>query len=201
MVPRPPDRSHAGQHRQSPQRSLVLPTSRSQPAAKSERTPPKICFESEGRILCGRSIRCACLFEPDLTTMDQWQRPVAFTSTPPAHHSPIYQPLHPSLRPLLDPEYVAFHENCVQYLVPDEQMQWDATTRSQLPTLSGGSMPLRVGSIRDVQLENCRVRVFVPESSQEVAKYPVLYWLHGGGWVTGNLESGNDFLTYICQCE
>lgn len=32
-------------------------------------------------------------------------------------------------------------------------------------------------------------------------KYPVLYWLHGGGWVTGGLDSENDFLMYLCQSE
>ena len=60
-------------------------------------------------------------------------------------------------------------------------------------------MPLRVSLIRDVRLENCSVRVFVPESSQSVSKYPVLLWFHGGGWAIGGLDSENDFCTYICQ--
>lgn len=150
--------------------------------------------------LAGRHLGAYASLNQD-RMMNQWQQPITYANTPPDQHPTVYQPLHPSLRTLLDPEYVAFHDSCVQYLVPDEQMTWTATTRSQLPSLSGGSMPLRVGLIRDVPLENCRVRMFVPESSQRVAKYPVLYWLHGGGWATGGVDSENDFLTYLCQSE
>ncbi|CAK1358415.1 AB hydrolase superfamily protein [Cercospora beticola] len=131
--------------------------------------------------------------------MNQWNNPSPFPSPPLAQPPTVYQPLHPSLRGLLDPEYVAFHDTCLQYLIPEEQLKWDTSTRSRLPTLASPSAELKVGQKRDIQLEHCAVRVFVPESSQHVPRYPVLLWFHSGGWVSGGLDSENDFLTYVCQ--
>ncbi|KXT09521.1 hypothetical protein AC579_7194 [Pseudocercospora musae] len=133
--------------------------------------------------------------------MDQWHQTFLQVSS---SHSPVdppvaYQPLHPTLRSLLDPEYVAFHDQFMQYVIPDDQKKWNGSARTQPSLPPGGSVPLRVSLIRDVQLENCSIRVFVPESSQPVSKYPVLLWFHGGGWAIGGLDSENDFCTYICQ--
>lgn len=135
--------------------------------------------------------------------MDQWQQyqqqhpPQRQQPTQP--QLPIYQPLHPSLRSVLDPEYVAFHDQYMQYVIPDDQKIWDGSARTQPSLPPGGSTPLRVGLVRDIQLDNCKLRLFKPESSQPVAKYPVLLWFHGGGWAIGGLESDEDFCTYICQ--
>lgn len=130
---------------------------------------------------------------------DQWQRQSPFTNSPSPRSLAVHQPIHSSLRPILDPEYVSFHDQYLQYIVPDEQKPWNITARLQPSLPQAGTMPTRVGMVRDLQLENCQLRLFVPESSQPVAKYPVLLWLHGGGWTLGDLNSDNDFLTYICQ--
>lgn len=110
--------------------------------------------------------------------MDEWQLkspPTNTTNTTtavPEHHyglpaptadRPVSrQPIHASLRPMLDAEYVAFHDAYLQYEIPLEQRPWDTSIRSR-PAWSrlGASEPSRVGLIRDVQLENCQVRVFV----------------------------------------
>lgn len=112
--------------------------------------------------------------------MDQWQQPVCHASQSQVDQPIAYQPLHPSLRPLLDPQYVKFHDQYMQYVFPDDQKVWDGTARSQPSLPYGGSPPLRVSLIRDIPLEKCSVRIFVPDSSQPVAKYPVLLWFHGG---------------------
>lgn len=115
----------------------------------------------------------------------------------------IYQPIHPSLRPLLDPEYVAFHDQWMQFVLPDDLKVWDGTARTHPSLPAGGSTPLKVKSIVDVRLEHCQVRVFTPEiypGGMVETKLPALLWFHGGGWAIGGLDSENDFCAYICQC-
>lgn len=92
----------------------------------------------------------------------------------------IWQPIHPSLRPLLDPQYVAFHDSYMQYVMPDDLKVWDGTARTQPSLPPGGTVPAKVGRIQDVQLETCRVRVFVPNDNLGETKYPALLWFHGG---------------------
>ena len=117
---------------------------------------------------------------------------------------PIYQPIHPSLRPLLDPEYVVYHDKYMQYILPDDQKKWDGSARTA-PSLPPGGSPLTpVKQTVDIQLQNCRLRLFIPEMRTdedqiENAKLPTLLWFHGGGWAIGGLDSENDFCSYICQ--
>lgn len=115
----------------------------------------------------------------------------------------VFQPIHASLRHLLDPEYVAFHDEYMQHVFPDELKIWDGSARTQPSLPAGGSMPLRVKRIIDVSLEHCRVRVFLPQpylGAVVEPKLPALLWFHAGGWAIGGLDSENDFCSYICQC-
>lgn len=117
-----------------------------------------------------------------------------------AESPPIHQPLHPDVRPLLDPEYVAFHDQYFQYLVPDDQKIWDDSARTRstsLPQME--STPVEVGSIRDIELEHFPIRVFTPKGERPSRGWPVLIWFHGGGWAVGDITSGNDVCALICQ--
>lgn len=92
----------------------------------------------------------------------------------------VWQPIYPALRPFLDPEYVAYHDQVLQYLIPDELKIWDGTAQLQPSPPSGGSVPVRVGKRQDIQLESCKLRVFVPERDIGEPKYPALLWFHAG---------------------
>lgn len=95
-------------------------------------------------------------------------------------HRTVWQPIHHSLRPYLDPEYVLFHDQHMQYVVPDDAKVWDGTARTHPSLPPGGSIPIKVGRIQDVQLATCKVRVFVPDDNMGEPKYPALLWFHGG---------------------
>lgn len=111
----------------------------------------------------------------------------------------IWQPLHPSVRPLLDPEYIAFHDEYMQYVQPDQTKPWDGSARTNPSLPPGGSRPVEVGSIEDVVLANCKIRVFTPASQVQETGWPALLWFHGGGWAIGGLNSENDFCAFICK--
>ncbi|RKU48833.1 hypothetical protein DL546_007234 [Coniochaeta pulveracea] len=113
---------------------------------------------------------------------------------------PIQQPIHAEVRPHLDPEYVAFHDKYLQYLVPDDQKSWDGSARlghSSLPPTE--STPVAVGEIRDLNLGEFDVRIFTPDGPSPQLGWPVFIWLHGGGWAVGGINSNNDLCSVICQ--
>ncbi|KAF9059393.1 alpha/beta hydrolase fold-domain-containing protein [Rhodocollybia butyracea] len=51
------------------------------------------------------------------------------------------QPLHPSMIPKLDPEYVKFHNDVLQYITPPHTLPWDPAMRNA-PTVPGSTEPL-----------------------------------------------------------
>lgn len=117
-----------------------------------------------------------------------------------ASDRPIRQPIHPDVRSLLDPEYVAFHDQYFQYVLPDDQKPWDGSARTRpawLPPTE--STPVSVGSVRDLDLGAYTIRAFTPEGAKPAQGWPVFLWFHGGGWAVGDVSAGNDLCALICQ--
>jgi acetyl esterase/lipase len=117
-----------------------------------------------------------------------------------SQNRPIHQPIHPDVRSLLDPEYVSFHDEYFQYLVPDDQKTWDGSAREGIKDMPPtGSEPVKVGTIRDLQVGKFEVRVFTPDVERPSRGWPVFLWFHGGGWAVGDISSGNDLCALICK--
>ncbi|KAI6366343.1 hypothetical protein MCOR25_005158 [Pyricularia grisea] len=118
----------------------------------------------------------------------------------------IWQPLHPEVRPLLDSQYVKLHDEVLQYIMPDEQREWDGTRRLGTYGLPRNSAkPIPVGSDRIVTIPdtNLRIRIFTPSTDRDVDRHPdgwpVFLWFHGGGHALGDLDSDEEVLTRICE--
>ncbi|KAK5128732.1 hypothetical protein LTR85_000065 [Meristemomyces frigidus] len=112
----------------------------------------------------------------------------------------ILQPIHPSLRLNLDPQYVAFHEEHLQYIKPSEETPWHPDMRKQpSPMRLGGLAKAIVGSVQDLDHNRYQLRVFTPQGSKPENGWPCLIWFHGGGFVVGGLDSENAFLTIACK--
>ncbi|KAF4454796.1 hypothetical protein F53441_2738 [Fusarium austroafricanum] len=112
----------------------------------------------------------------------------------------IWQPLHPSIRDKLDPQYVAYHEAYLQYIEPDEIKDWDGSTRTKKISLPpGGTKPIPVGSTNDYDVGRFRVRVYTPTGQSDDRGWPVLVWFHGGGWAVGGLNNGTDLCCWACE--
>ncbi|KAH6888024.1 Alpha/Beta hydrolase protein [Thelonectria olida] len=112
----------------------------------------------------------------------------------------IWQPLHPAVRDKLDPQYVAWHDKYLQYIVPEELTPWNRNKKSAVPLPPGGTKPIPVGSIKEHDVGRFRLRVYTPTGQcQDDRGWPVLVWFHGGGWVNGNLNSGTDYCCLFCE--
>ncbi|KAJ7581144.1 alpha/beta hydrolase fold-domain-containing protein [Mycena floridula] len=111
----------------------------------------------------------------------------------------IHQPLHPSIVPLLDAQYHAFHLETLQYIVPPHTLPWSPSLRD-LPAVPGGSPLLDVGKTFDIDLPYCKARVFTPPADIEkpAEGWPVFIFFHGGGWTFGTISSENAFSTNMC---
>ena len=131
----------------------------------------------------------------------------------------VLQPIHPDFISKLLPEYIAHHNATTAFVPPIYSIPWDPAIRKR-PAVAGTSEPLTVGSIRDVQLANCTVRVFTPEGTAPEGGWPVFIFFHGGnhiclvlvsamyvsdpfyssgGWCLGNIDTENSFSTRMCK--
>ncbi|KAK0187260.1 alpha/beta hydrolase fold-domain-containing protein [Armillaria mellea] len=108
------------------------------------------------------------------------------------------QPLHPSIIPRLDPEYLEFHNSTLIYITPPHTLpSWDPALRNA-PAVPGGSPLLPVGKTQDVKLAHCDFRAFTPEGEVPTTGWPVFIYFHGGGWTFGNINSENSLATNMC---
>lgn len=113
-----------------------------------------------------------------------------------------YQPLHEQVRKTLDPQYVAIHDRYLQYIQPVNELPWTPALRYRSMGFASQTPPAAVGSVVDRTLKSFRMRVYTPASERPAQGWPVLVWYHGGGWVTGGIESDSSFCSQFCAtCE
>ncbi|KAJ9628270.1 hypothetical protein H2204_009387 [Knufia peltigerae] len=113
-----------------------------------------------------------------------------------------HQPLHPSIRDKLDPEYVSLHDEVLQYVKPSESQGWTPESRKFVSPLGAGAQKdVEVGSITNHEIANgIQARIFTPKGESVSSEgWPCLVWLHGGGWVNGGLNSENGVLRHFCK--
>lgn len=89
------------------------------------------------------------------------------------------QPLHPSIIPKLDPEYIKFHNDVLQYITPPHTIPWDPSIRNA-PAVPGSTEPLKVGKTKDFDLSFTDMRSFTPEGEAPSDGWPVFIFFHGG---------------------
>ncbi|CBF74187.1 hypothetical protein AN8242.2 [Aspergillus nidulans FGSC A4] len=118
--------------------------------------------------------------------------------------SPPY-PLHPSVKDLLDPEYVAFYN---AHVIDKQQvhLQPVETSRTSGILIPGGGPLVDVGKTVDITIKRrategpeILLRAFTPIGEAPEGGWPVMLYFHGGGWVLGNIDTENVVCTNLCS--
>ncbi|KAL4991641.1 Alpha/Beta hydrolase protein [Aspergillus falconensis] len=118
--------------------------------------------------------------------------------------SPPY-PLHPSVKDLLDPEYVAFYN---AHIIDKQQvhLQPVEASRTNGILIPGGGPLVDVGKTVDITIKRrategpeILLRAFTPSGEAPSGGWPVMLYFHGGGWVLGNIDTENVVCTNLCN--
>ncbi|CAE6537779.1 unnamed protein product [Rhizoctonia solani] len=110
-----------------------------------------------------------------------------------------------SVRDQLDPEYREFVQSTITSRPPLHKLQWSSAIR-EAPRLVmdlGTTTPVEVGSKRAVNLGDYSVEVMIPPGEKPSQGWPVVLYVHGGGWVFGDASMDDEILSKACidiQC-
>ncbi|KAL4870218.1 hypothetical protein BDV12DRAFT_166410 [Aspergillus spectabilis] len=114
-------------------------------------------------------------------------------------------PLHPSIKDLLDPEYVAFYNDNV---IDKQQvhLQPVVASRTSGVLIPGAGPLLEVGKTTDITIKrrategpDILVRAFTPAGEAPLGGWPTMLYFHGGGWVLGTIDTENVVCTNLCS--
>ncbi|KAL4886318.1 Alpha/Beta hydrolase protein [Aspergillus karnatakaensis] len=113
-------------------------------------------------------------------------------------------PLHPSVKDLLDPEYVDFY-NAHIFDKQQVHLQPVAASRTSGVLIPGAGPLLEVGKTEDISIKrretegpDVPVRVFAPAGEVPEGGWPVMLYFHGGGWVLGTIDTENVVCSNLC---
>ncbi|EXJ94238.1 triacylglycerol lipase [Capronia coronata CBS 617.96] len=115
------------------------------------------------------------------------------------HHTPY--PIHPSVKDRLHPDYVAFYN---KYLINQQpaHLQPIAVSRRGGSVVVCNSDPLPVGKSEDICIPRqesagpeVSIRYFTPQGDPPGSGWPAVLYVHGGGWVFGDIDTENNVCT------
>ena len=85
--------------------------------------------------------------------------------------------------------------------LPIHNLTWSSyfreSAKSNPPEL-GEEPGIPVGSTKTVELDGFTATMLTPDGEPPKSGWPVLIWIHGGGWVFGSAESGVSTYSRAC---